>query len=108
MPSVTYETFGLTSVESFARKTPVIARDLGALPEVIEDSGGGVVYRTQEELLAALNRLANSPVLRAELGEKGHCAFLRLWCREAHLKMYFEFLESAADKKFGTQRWPLD
>ena len=108
VPSVTYETFGLTSVESFARKTPVIARDLGALPEVIEDSGGGVVYRTQEELLAALNRVASSPVLRAELGEKGYCAFLRLWCREAHLKMYFEFLESAADKKFGTQRWPLD
>jgi len=108
VPSVTYETFGLTSVEAFARKTPVIARDLGALPEVIEDSGGGVVYCTQEELLAALKRIAASPALRTELGEKGYDAFLRLWCREAHLKAYFEFLEGTAEKKFGAQRWPLD
>jgi glycosyltransferase involved in cell wall biosynthesis len=39
VPSITYETFGMIIIEAFARKTPVIARDLGALPEVIQDSG---------------------------------------------------------------------
>ena len=61
VPSITYETFGMIIIESFARKTPVIARDLGALPEVIHDSGGGFIYRTDEELLAAMNRIATSP-----------------------------------------------
>src|SRR5579883_189678 len=101
VPSVTYETFGLTSVEAFARKTPVVVRDLGALPEIVEDSGGGFVYRTDEELLAALNKIAGSPSLRAELGEKGYRAFVHLWSREAHIKMYFEFLEKAAERKLG-------
>jgi glycosyltransferase involved in cell wall biosynthesis len=92
IPSITYETFGLTSVEAFARKTPVVVRDLGALPEIIEDSGGGFVYRTDEELLATLAGIAGSPALRSDLGEKGYQAFLRLWCREAHLKQYFELI----------------
>jgi glycosyltransferase involved in cell wall biosynthesis len=105
IPSVTYETFGMTSVEAFARKTPAIARDLGALPEVIEDSGGGLLYRTDEELLAALARIAGSQQLRAELGQKGYDGFIRLWCREAHLQQYFDFLSKAALRKFGCVPW---
>ncbi len=105
VPSVTYETFGMTNVEAFARKTPVVARDLGALPEVIQDSGGGFVYRNDEELLDALQRIAASPQLRAELGERGYDGFLRWWCREAHLRLYFEYLNSNARKKFGIVPW---
>jgi glycosyltransferase involved in cell wall biosynthesis len=105
VPSVTYETFGMATVEAFARKTPAVARDLGALPEVIEDSGGGFVYRSDEELLSALRRIAGSPGLRAELGQKGYDAFIRSWSREAHLGMYFEYLEQAARKRFGHVPW---
>jgi glycosyltransferase involved in cell wall biosynthesis len=105
IPSVTYETFGMTSVEAFARKTPTIARDLGALPEVIADSGGGFVYRTDEELLEAMDKIASSPGLRNELGQKGYEAFRKWWCREAHLEQYFGYLERAARKKFGKVPW---
>lgn len=105
VPSITYETFGMTSVEAFARKTPVIARDLGALPEVIQDSGGGFVYHTDGELLEAIHCLADSPSLRTELGQKGYDGFLRWWCRDAHLRSYFGFLEGAARKKFGSVPW---
>jgi glycosyltransferase involved in cell wall biosynthesis len=105
VPSITYETFGMIIIEAFARKTPVIARDLGALPEVIHDSGGGIVYRTDEELLAALRRIATVPTLRVELGEKGYQAFVRYWSKEAHLTLYFDFLRKAAIRKFGSVPW---
>jgi glycosyltransferase involved in cell wall biosynthesis len=105
VPSITYETFGMISVEAFARKTPVIVRDLGGLPEVVRDSGGGFVYRTDEELLRYMEQLAGSPALRRELGEKGYAGFVQSWCREAHLKSYFEYLESAARRKFGRVPW---
>jgi glycosyltransferase involved in cell wall biosynthesis len=95
----------MTIVEAFARKTPVIARDLGALPEPIQDSGGGLLFRTDEELLAALHSIARSPALRAELGQKGYDGFLRWWSREAHMRLYFDFLEGAARKKFGYIPW---
>jgi glycosyltransferase involved in cell wall biosynthesis len=105
VPSITYETFGIIMIEAFARKTPVIVRDLGALPEAVGDSGGGFVYRTDEELLAAVNRVATSPSLRGELGEHGYEAFLKYWSREAHLVMYFDFLRAAAERKFGRVPW---
>jgi glycosyltransferase involved in cell wall biosynthesis len=105
VPSVTYETFGIIIIEAFARKTPVIARDLGAFPEVIEDSGGGYIYRTDEELLGAIERIAHSPALRAELGEKGYRAFVENWSTQAHLKLYFNFLRKIALRKFGYVPW---
>jgi glycosyltransferase involved in cell wall biosynthesis len=105
VPSITYETFGIIIIEAFARKTPVIVRNLGAFPEVVEESGGGFVYRTDEELLAAIERIRHSPALRAELGEKGYRAFVENWSKEAHLKLYFNFLRKIALRKFGYVPW---
>jgi glycosyltransferase involved in cell wall biosynthesis len=105
VPSITYETFGMIIIESFARKTPVIVRDLGALPEVVSDSNGGFVYRSDEELLTAMHRLVASPPLRSELGENGYRAFLKWWSRDAHLERYFDFLHTIAMKKFGYVPW---
>ena len=108
VPSLTYESFGMVTIESFARKTPVIVRDLGALPEVIHDSGGGFVYSTDEELLTAINRLSTSPKLRCEMGDMGYAAFRRWWSREAHMELYFDFLHRAAIKKFGCVPWETE
>ncbi|MDC0317571.1 glycosyltransferase [bacterium] len=41
MPSVCYETFGLTIVEAFARGTPVIASRMGAMQELVQDGKNG-------------------------------------------------------------------
>jgi glycosyltransferase involved in cell wall biosynthesis len=65
----------MTCIKAFARKTPVIARDLGALTEIVQDSGGGLLFATDEQLLAAIHSIANSPLLRAELGQKGYDGF---------------------------------
>jgi glycosyltransferase involved in cell wall biosynthesis len=105
VPSLTYETFGIIIIEAFARKTPVIVRNLGALPEVVTDSGGGFIYRTDEELLEAINNLATKPSLRDSLGEKGYRAFVENWSTKAHLKSYFAFLRAATVKKFGAVPW---
>ena len=105
VPSITYETFGMIIIEAFARKTPAIVRDLGALPEVVHDSGGGFTYRTDAELRAAIERIAGSPAERAKLGECGYQAFLRWWSRDAHLVMYFDVLRQAAIKRFGAVPW---
>ncbi|HEX9075119.1 MAG TPA: glycosyltransferase family 4 protein [Anaerolineae bacterium] len=105
VPSITYETFGIIILEAFARKTPSIVRDLGALTEVIDDSGGGFVYRNDDELLAAMNKIAAAPALRDELGEKGYCAFLRWWSKEAHMELYFDLLRRTANEKFGCVPW---
>ncbi len=95
VPSLTYETFGIVMLEAFARKTPVIARRLGALPEVVEESGGGLTFGTDDELLAAIRALAASPERRAILGERGYAAFVEKWTREPHLGRYFAIIDEA-------------
>jgi len=87
--------FGLVVLEAFARGTPAVVHDLGALPELVEDSGGGLVYRTQDELVTALERLRTDPAARDALGAKGRDAWQRLWSEERHLDAYFEAIEEA-------------
>lgn len=99
VPSICYETFGIIIIEAFSHKTPVITNDLGALPEVVDDSGGGFVYKTQTELIDAINKLANGPELRNELGEKGHEAYLKYWDESAHLNQYLGLIESLKKKR---------
>ncbi len=93
VPSICYETFGIIIIEAFSMKTPAIVNNLGALPEVIEDSGGGFIYNTSTELIDAIEKLAQNPTLRAKLGEKGYTAFLKYWNTEAHFEKYFELIE---------------
>ena len=70
IPSITYETFGMINIEAFARKTPVIVRDLGALPEVVTEAQGGYVYQTDSQLVAAVNQLIDSRATRDDIRAK--------------------------------------
>jgi glycosyltransferase involved in cell wall biosynthesis len=94
-PSICYEVFGLVLIEAFAEATPVIARDLGGMSEVVEQSDGGLVFRTDEELVAALRSLQEDPYLRDRLGRNGFAAYLRFWSDEPHIAGYFEIIERA-------------
>jgi glycosyltransferase involved in cell wall biosynthesis len=95
VPSIGFEVFGIVILEAFAQQTPAIVHDLGALPEVIEESEGGFAYRTTEELVAAMERLRQDATLRRELGARGHDAWRRLWTEEPHLAGYFAAIEDA-------------
>ena len=94
-PSVGYETFGMTVVEGFSQGTPAIVRDLGALPEAIEDSGGGFTYRTNDELIESMETLRADAGLRADLGERGRRAWLERWSVQPHMEAYFEAISEA-------------
>lgn len=96
-PSVGYETFGLTVVEGFAQGTPAIVRDLGPLPETIEESGAGFTYSTNDELVEHMERLRTDPGLRAELGARGRSAYEERWSEEPHIRGYFEAIQHARD-----------
>jgi glycosyltransferase involved in cell wall biosynthesis len=99
VPSICYEVFGIIIIEAFSMKTPVIVNDLGAMPEVIEDSGGGFVYRTEDQLISAIEGLASNPDLRNSLGEKGYQAFLKYWSEDAHLKQYLNLIKQLQAKR---------
>jgi glycosyltransferase involved in cell wall biosynthesis len=99
VPSVGYEVFGLVVLEAFAQRTPVIVRDLGALPEPVRESGAGFTFQDSNALLEAMHALAANPGLRQELGERGYQAYLRRWSDDAHLTMYFDAVAEAGERR---------
>jgi glycosyltransferase involved in cell wall biosynthesis len=104
VPSLVYETFGYVVLEAFAEGTPVIVRNLGALPELVEESQGGLVFDTQESLNAWLGRLATDDELRDTLGANGLRARREIWSEARHLESYLALI----DEHRRSRRIPLD
>jgi len=101
VPSLVYETFGYVVLEAFAEGTPVVVRDHGALPELVGDSGGGLVFRTVDELASALRRLTDDDGLRRVLGAHGLRARHTLWSEDRHLERYFGLISACRDRRDG-------
>jgi glycosyltransferase involved in cell wall biosynthesis len=93
VPSLVYETFGYVVLEAFAEGTPVIVRDLGALPELVDESQGGLVFRTPEGLVESIRRLAHDDHLRSTLGASGERARHGVWSEAEHLDRYFALID---------------
>jgi len=99
VPSLCYETFGLTAAEAMSHGTPAIVRRIGALAENIEQSGGGLSFTTQGECREAMERLRTQPALRDELGRRGAEAVRTRWSVEAHLAQYLGIVAEVREQK---------
>jgi len=98
VPSLCYEIFPLVIIEAFTQKTPVVVRNIGGLPEIIEDSGGGIVYDTDEELMRSMGHLLTEPEYREELGKCGYNAYKMKWTSNAHMENYFSLIGEISTK----------
>jgi glycosyltransferase involved in cell wall biosynthesis len=96
VPTAGHESFGLVALEAMARGVPVIARDFGALGELLAESGGGLGFVTDDELEAALDRLAADADLRAALGARGRAAYEARYTEERHVDAYLGLVEELA------------
>jgi glycosyltransferase involved in cell wall biosynthesis len=99
VPSLVHETFGYVVLEAFAEGTPVIVRNLGALPEIIAESGGGLVFDTPESLVEALRRIAGDDALRDRLGANGRRARAKRWSESDHIDRYMRLIEQHRRKR---------
>jgi glycosyltransferase involved in cell wall biosynthesis len=99
VPTLGHEAFGLVAAEALARGTPAIVHAFGALGELVEDSGGGLGYRTEAELQEALDRVAGDHALRERLAARGRAAYVERWTPEAHLRRYFLLVAELAESR---------
>jgi glycosyltransferase involved in cell wall biosynthesis len=96
VPSLCFETFSQVIIEAFSQHTPAIVTNLGGMPEMIQESGGGFVYNTDAELLAAMDQLLADPSRRRDMGVRGYEAYQRNWTAKAHLQGYLALIHQVA------------
>ncbi|MFN8574385.1 MAG: glycosyltransferase family 4 protein [Gemmatimonadaceae bacterium] len=99
VPSVCFETFGIVLIEAFRQGTPVLARRLGPFPEIIEQSGGGELFWTSDELRVAMQRLQHEPAYRRQLSQAGYQAYVDRWTERAVVPRYLEIVRRAAERR---------
>jgi glycosyltransferase involved in cell wall biosynthesis len=66
-----YEAFGIVLAESLAAGTPVVARNIAAIPYVVPDQKAGLLFNTNEELAAHIITLLKNPSQREALAQFG-------------------------------------
>jgi len=95
VPSQGYETFGIVLIEAFRYGTPVIARRIGPFPEIVEQSGGGLLFSTPDELLDAMGRLQRDGAFRDALAERGYRACRERWSEDVVIPRFLDFVAEA-------------
>jgi glycosyltransferase involved in cell wall biosynthesis len=73
LPSTCYEMFPLVILEAMAYGVPVIAANIGGIPEIIEDGKSGLLFEpgNPEDLARKMKYLWENPDLSREMGQKG-------------------------------------
>jgi glycosyltransferase involved in cell wall biosynthesis len=107
VPSLFYETFGYVVLEALSMGTPAIVHRRGALPELLEMSGGGIIYDTDRDLVAAIRQLVDDTALGGALGERGAKAVRTIWSEERVMSEYCALIESLRTHGRHTPSIPL-
>ena len=108
VPTTYREPKGLFVLESWAASTAVVQPDHGAFTELIESSGGGLLFEphSTEKLVEALRRLAEDDYQRSELGKQGRRAVEQKYSAESMARrtaaIYSHVLSSHAKKAIST------
>jgi glycosyltransferase involved in cell wall biosynthesis len=94
LPTVYRESKGIPVLEAWANQVAVVVPDHGTFPELMSQSGGGVLYRADdvEALAASLADLLRHPEHASELGRRGKQSveqnFTAQFMAERHIELY--------------------
>jgi glycosyltransferase involved in cell wall biosynthesis len=103
-PSTWYESFPLVIAEAFACGLPVIATDIGAAAEIVDNGRTGIHFRSGDpnSLAAAVRRLWERPSESRAMGAEARAEFLSKYTGEANYALLMG-LYSRARVGGGTQ-----
>lgn len=101
VPVLEGEAFGLYLLESMAAGVPVVQPELGAFPEIVEKSGGGIIYSPNkpEALREALEKLLKDPEKLSQLSIEGRKSVEKHFNIHEQAKEIINLYQEIIDKK---------
>lgn len=97
------ESFGRVAVEAMIAGKPVVATNVGALPEIVLDGQTGLLVEpgSPEALASAISKLVISPDWREELGLAGRRRAMNMFALNRYIAQIEEVIATALDISCG-------
>lgn len=105
MPSIGYETFGLTIIEAFSQGKPVIASNLGAMADLVIDNKTGLLFNpgNPNDLGDKVRWLWENPDECKRLGQNARREYEAKYTPEKNYEMLMEIYRGVIERKRGTE-----
>lgn len=96
-PSEWFETFGLVGAEAMSHGVPVVASNLGALTELVDDGVNGFLFEAgnARSLADQMTRIWSDPALCRRMGAAARQKALNNWTVDHYFKRLVEVYEQA-------------
>lgn len=109
LPSLAYETFGKSILESYAWSRPVVASDLGSRRELVQDGRTGLLFPPGDlaSLTNAIASLANDPKKTAEMGAAGRQLVRDRYSASSHYQALTKLYDQMRPNAIGNRPAPL-
>lgn len=97
LTSIWYENLPNSILESFILGKPVIASNIGGIPEVIENDSTGFLFETgnTEDCISKIKKLWNNPYLVKKMGENARSYVKKRFNPERHHKQLMNIYKKA-------------
>lgn len=100
IPSIWYDNLPNTALESFQYSKPVIASNIGSLPELVVDGVNGFLFEAgyDKELLEAIKKLDDDEIV-VSMGEQSRKRLETLFAPQTHYEMLMKVFKSVIRRK---------
>lgn len=101
LPCNWFEIFGMTNIESFINGKPVIASNIGGIPEIVEDNINGLLFEPGniEELKNCILKYWNNPELSVQHGKNGYQKAITQYTEDKYYNELIKIYEEVLNEK---------
>lgn len=104
LPAEWYENCPMVILEAFSAGKPVIASNMGGIPELIDHGVDGLIFEAgnAEELASCIRQLAADPDLASEMGRRGRAKVEERFSIQAYMQSLLGIYERLLARKSGS------
>lgn len=95
-PSIGIENSPLTILEAFSFGVPVVASNIGGIPELVKDGKTGYLFepRNNQDLADKILKILNNPSLAKKMGKYAQALYNKYYDREEHYLQLMKIYEN--------------